>query len=89
MNIHGTGEGESLVDFNRAGVPLLEIVSEPDLASSQEATGYLKALRAGYKPGLTTVDVGITGNPADFLIDAEGKVAYAHYGSTRMDGGGF
>jgi aspartyl-tRNA(Asn)/glutamyl-tRNA(Gln) amidotransferase subunit B len=45
-NIHGAGEGESLVDFNRAGVPLLEIVSEPDLATSQEATDYFKALRA-------------------------------------------
>jgi len=49
-NIHGdadaAGAGESLVDFNRAGVPLLEIVSEPDLATSQEATDYFKALRA-------------------------------------------
>jgi aspartyl-tRNA(Asn)/glutamyl-tRNA(Gln) amidotransferase subunit B len=49
-NIHGapegSGTGESLVDFNRAGIPLLEIVSEPDLATSQEATDYFKALRS-------------------------------------------
>jgi aspartyl-tRNA(Asn)/glutamyl-tRNA(Gln) amidotransferase subunit B len=45
-NIHAEGGGdESLVDLNRAGVPLIEIVSEPDIGSAQEATDYLKALR--------------------------------------------
>ncbi|HET8578371.1 MAG TPA: Asp-tRNA(Asn)/Glu-tRNA(Gln) amidotransferase subunit GatB [Methylomirabilota bacterium] len=36
----------SHVDFNRAGVPLMEIVSKPDIRSSEEAGAYLKALRA-------------------------------------------
>lgn len=36
----------SLVDFNRAGVPLIEIVSEPDLRSSEEAYLYLTKLRS-------------------------------------------
>jgi aspartyl-tRNA(Asn)/glutamyl-tRNA(Gln) amidotransferase subunit B len=36
----------SSVDYNRAGVPLMEIVSKPDLRSSDEATVYLRALRA-------------------------------------------
>ncbi|MGH7384600.1 MAG: Asp-tRNA(Asn)/Glu-tRNA(Gln) amidotransferase subunit GatB [Candidatus Rokuibacteriota bacterium] len=36
----------SSVDFNRAGVPLMEIVSRPDLRSPEEAAAYLKALRA-------------------------------------------
>lgn len=36
----------SYVDFNRAGVPLLEIVSEPDLRTPQEAADYLRQLRA-------------------------------------------
>ena len=36
----------SLVDYNRGGIPLLEIVSEPDLGSPQEAYDYLAALKA-------------------------------------------
>ena len=36
----------SLVDLNRAGVPLIEIVSEPDLRSSEEAEAYLKKLKS-------------------------------------------
>ncbi|MDD5128359.1 MAG: Asp-tRNA(Asn)/Glu-tRNA(Gln) amidotransferase subunit GatB [Candidatus Omnitrophica bacterium] len=41
--IHETSS--SLVDFNRTGVPLLEIVSEPDLSSPQEAFDYLTSLK--------------------------------------------
>jgi aspartyl-tRNA(Asn)/glutamyl-tRNA(Gln) amidotransferase subunit B len=37
--------GKSLVDLNRAGVPLVEMVSEPDLRSSAEAGAYLRAVR--------------------------------------------
>lgn len=44
-NIHDGKEEGSLVDLNRAGVPLLEIVSEPELSSGEEAVAYLKALR--------------------------------------------
>jgi aspartyl-tRNA(Asn)/glutamyl-tRNA(Gln) amidotransferase subunit B len=44
-NVHDASAGESLVDLNRAGVPLLEIVSEPDLRNSEEAAEYLKTLR--------------------------------------------
>ena len=44
-NLHSGGAGRSLVDLNRAGTPLLEIVTEPDMHSADEAVAYLKALR--------------------------------------------
>jgi aspartyl-tRNA(Asn)/glutamyl-tRNA(Gln) amidotransferase subunit B len=40
-----TGRNGSYVDLNRAGIPLLEIVSEPDLRSAAEAGAYLRTLR--------------------------------------------
>jgi len=40
------GSDATLVDLNRAGVPLIEIVSEPDLRSSEEAGAYLRTLRS-------------------------------------------
>ena len=43
-NIHAVGENASYVDLNRAGTPLVEIVSEPDMRSAAEAVAYLKAL---------------------------------------------
>jgi len=39
------GDEYSLVDYNRAGVPLIEIVSEPDISSSDEAVEYLEKLK--------------------------------------------
>jgi aspartyl-tRNA(Asn)/glutamyl-tRNA(Gln) amidotransferase subunit B len=44
-SLHEDFEGQSGIDLNRAGTPLLEIVSEPDLRSSQEAAAYLRKLR--------------------------------------------
>jgi aspartyl-tRNA(Asn)/glutamyl-tRNA(Gln) amidotransferase subunit B len=48
------GAEYSLVDFNRGGTPLLEIVSAPDLRSAEEATWYLRLLRQ------TIVELGIS-----------------------------
>lgn len=48
-NVHASGAGggeATYVDYNRSGTPLLEIVSEPDLRSPQEAKAYLQELRA-------------------------------------------
>jgi len=44
--IHDEHEPKSYVDLNRTGVPLMEIVSEPDIRSPEEATAYLKKLHA-------------------------------------------
>jgi aspartyl-tRNA(Asn)/glutamyl-tRNA(Gln) amidotransferase subunit B len=44
-SIHDVDVYDTLVDLNRAGVPLLEIVSEPDIRSSQEAYNYLTEVR--------------------------------------------
>lgn len=44
-NLHELGAGASIVDLNRAGTPLVEIVGEPDLRSPAEAASYLRALR--------------------------------------------
>jgi len=44
-SIHDVDVYDTLVDLNRAGVPLVEIVSEPDIRSSQEAYNYLSEIR--------------------------------------------
>ncbi|MCP4346322.1 MAG: Asp-tRNA(Asn)/Glu-tRNA(Gln) amidotransferase subunit GatB [Desulfobacterales bacterium] len=44
--IHNPDRPVSMVDFNRTGVPLIEIVSEPDIRSPEEAGAYLRKLRS-------------------------------------------
>ncbi len=46
---------------------------------------YIRAIRAGFPPGMLTSDGGITGNPADFLINRDGRIVYAHYGKHYAD----
>jgi aspartyl-tRNA(Asn)/glutamyl-tRNA(Gln) amidotransferase subunit B len=68
-------EGSSLVDFNRAGTPLMEIVSEPDMTSPEEAFAYLQALKqillygevsdCNLEEGNMRCDVNISVRPAD------------------------
>jgi aspartyl-tRNA(Asn)/glutamyl-tRNA(Gln) amidotransferase subunit B len=45
-SIHGDSQGVTGIDLNRAGTPLLEIVSEPDMSSAAEAIAYAKALHS-------------------------------------------
>ncbi len=45
-SLHGDFHGMTGIDLNRAGTPLLEIVSEPDMSSSAEAVAYAKALHS-------------------------------------------
>lgn len=44
-SLHIDGEEESFIDLNRAGVPLIEIVSEPDIRNADEAHAYLTEIR--------------------------------------------
>ncbi len=44
-NSHSDFTGESFVDLNRTGTPLIEIVTEPDIENAEQARAYLKALR--------------------------------------------
>jgi aspartyl-tRNA(Asn)/glutamyl-tRNA(Gln) amidotransferase subunit B len=69
--------GATLVDFNRSGVPLLEIVSEPDLRSVGESLAYLEALRE------RLVYAGV----ADFKLE-EGGARFDVNVSIRFDEGG-
>ena len=45
-HVEGDGENYSLVDLNRAGVPLLEIVTEPDMHTAEEVKAYAQTLRS-------------------------------------------
>lgn len=66
-------EGGALVDFNRSGVPLVEIVTRPDLRSGEDARAYLEALRqllrwigastANMEDGALRVDVNVSVRP--------------------------
>ncbi|MBQ3076316.1 MAG: Asp-tRNA(Asn)/Glu-tRNA(Gln) amidotransferase subunit GatB, partial [Clostridia bacterium] len=44
--LHDARFSGTLIDFNRSGLPLIEIVSQPDMHSAEEARGYLEALKA-------------------------------------------
>ena len=45
-SLHEDFEGQSGIDLNRAGTPLIEIVSEPDISSPEEAVSYLKSIHS-------------------------------------------
>ena len=70
------GAGVSLVDINRAGVPLMEIVSEPDLRTPEEARHYLQTLRLA----LTTIGV-TTGNLEEGAFRVDVNVSLRPTGS--------
>jgi aspartyl-tRNA(Asn)/glutamyl-tRNA(Gln) amidotransferase subunit B len=44
-SLHLAGESDTFLDYNRAGVPLIEIVSEPEMRSSEEAYFYMQAIQ--------------------------------------------
>ncbi len=79
-NLHDVSvDGSSGVDLNRAGVPLIEIVSEPDLRSVEEAIEYLKSLRAI----LMTLGVN-DGNLEEGSFRCDANVSVMRKGATQL-----
>lgn len=78
-NIHAQGENVSYVDLNRAGTPLVEIVSEPDMRSSAEAVAYLKALY-----GIVTYLRVCDGNMEEGSFRCDANVSIRPVGSTAF-----
>lgn len=78
-NVHAAMSNESFVDLNRAGTPLLEMVSYPDISSSYEAREYLKSLR------LIVQYLGIcTGNMEDGAFRADTNISVRKKGASEL-----
>lgn len=78
-NIHSQTSNESYVDLNRAGTPLLEIVSYPDISSADEARAYLKALRN------TVLYLGIsTANMEEGAFRADTNISVRKKGDQKL-----
>ncbi|MBX3181286.1 MAG: Asp-tRNA(Asn)/Glu-tRNA(Gln) amidotransferase subunit GatB [Polyangiaceae bacterium] len=77
-SVHGA-QGQSLVDLNRAGTPLIEIVTEPALGSSVEAAAALRELRSI----LLTLEVN-DGRMAEGSLRCDANVSVRPVGSTEL-----
>ena len=78
-NIHSQFSNESFVDLNRAGTPLLEIVTYPDISNAYEARAYLKELR------LIVQYLGIcTGNMEEGSFRADTNISIKKVGATKL-----
>ena len=77
--IHDSRRPVSMVDFNRTGVPLMEIVSEPDMRSPQEASAYLRKLRAIIR----WLDIG-DGNMEEGSFRCDANVSIRPRGSKEL-----
>jgi aspartyl-tRNA(Asn)/glutamyl-tRNA(Gln) amidotransferase subunit B len=79
-HVQKDGENYSLVDLNRAGVPLLEIVSEPDMHTAAEAVSYARELRA------ILMNLGVnSGEMAKGAIRFEANVSVRPVGSDVLN----
>lgn len=78
-NIHSHAENLSFVDLNRAGTPLIEIVSEPDMRSGEEAAAYLKKLHS-----IVTYLGASDGNMEEGSFRCDANVSLRPVGSTAL-----
>src|SRR4051812_46613743 len=75
----GALPGQSLVDFNRCGVPLVEIVSRPDMSSAAEAQDYLQTLHQ-----LLLYTETSDGNMEEGSLRCDANVSVRRRGETRL-----
>ncbi len=75
----GALPGESLVDYNRCGVPLVEIVSRPDMSSAAEAQDYLQTLHQ-----VLLYTGSSTGNMEEGSLRCDANVSVRKRGETRL-----
>jgi aspartyl-tRNA(Asn)/glutamyl-tRNA(Gln) amidotransferase subunit B len=78
-SIHDEYDGYSAIDLNRAGTPLLEIVSEPEISSAKEAVAYMKAMHQL----VTYLDVS-DGNMAQGSLRCDANVSIRKKGDKEL-----
>ncbi len=78
-SIHDQFDGYSAIDLNRAGTPLLEIVSEPEISNAKEAVAYMKAMHQL----VTYLDVS-DGNMAQGSLRCDANVSIRKKGASKL-----
>ena len=78
-SLHDVDDMNTSIDYNRAGVPLIEIVSEPDLFSGEEAYAYVTELRKLVRY-LQICD----GNMEEGSLRCDANISIRHRGETRL-----
>jgi len=78
-SIHDQFDGYSAIDLNRAGTPLLEIVSEPEISHAKEAVAYMKAMHQL----VTYLDVS-DGNMAQGSLRCDANVSIRKKGASKL-----
>ncbi len=78
-SIHDQFDGYSAIDLNRAGTPLLEIVSEPEISNAKEAVAYMKAMHQL----VTYLDVS-DGNMAQGSLRCDANVSIRKKGASEL-----
>ena len=86
--LHDESFSGSLVDLNRCGVPLIEIVSEPDIRSSAEAKAYLETINCGgpdhEHPFHLHLPCDLWPHDRDLRCDRAGAYPACHHGQQRV-----
>jgi len=78
-SIHDQFDGYSAIDLNRAGTPLLEIVSEPEISNAKEAVAYMKTMHQL----VTYLDVS-DGNMAQGSLRCDANISIRKKGSSEL-----